>query len=456
MTSREPADAKQIGWLIAAGIVVAVALWARVFSIRALPAMTDFDAPGHVLNTFSLLEGRLAPPSSWLGFHPPLYHAIGALGWAVLPTSLRVDVWLRLLSLAAGMATLAVAFAALRKRTTTADAAVVCALAAGVPVFAIATTMLGNETLCALFVTILLASLLGRSESGASQKLSHAISLGVVGGLAALAKSTGWLAVGIAGLTVAWQQRAQPRRMVAALALIGGLPLLLAGPFYARIVAAAGGSPFALVSSAALSPDLALMMSRQPPGERHLRDYVSVPAATFLAPRFDQPGMTESVPGLLYASTWADGHGHLVWLNDNALRVAPFLTIAGLVPSTLFAIGALSIFRRRRPGELACLGFAAILLVSLLRYSWVLPHYSPLKASYLLAALLPALLALVRGLETVPRRLLPTVRASLLALSLLGTFFTTYGWWWWLPVAAEENVPAAATPESSPTLPAVR
>lgn len=177
--------------------------------------------------------------------------------------------------------------------------------------------------------------------------------------------------------------------MAAALALVVGLPLLLAGPFYARIGAAAKGSPLAFVTSAAISPDLALMMSRQPPGERHWRDYVSVPTATFLAPRFDQPGMFESVPGLLYASTWADGHGQYVWLTDSALRLAPVLTIGGLVPTVLVGIGVLVMLRRRRPGELACLGFAGILLVSLLRYSWVLPHYSPLKASYLLAAMLP-------------------------------------------------------------------
>ena len=237
--------------------------------------------------------------------------------------------------------------------------------------------------------------------------------------------------------------------MAAALALVVGLPLLLAGPFYARIGAAAKGSPLAFVTSAAISPDLALMMSRQPPGERHWRDYVSVPTATFLAPRFDQPGMFESVPGLLYASTWADGHGQYVWLTDSALRLAPVLTIGGLVPTVLVGIGVLVMLRRRRPGELACLGFAGILLVSLLRYSWVLPHYSPLKASYLLAAMLPSLLALVRGLEAAPRRLLPVLRASLLALSLAGTLFTTYGWWWWIasPQAASTATSAPATPE---------
>jgi hypothetical protein len=142
--------------------------------------------------------------------------------------------------------------------------------------------------------------------------------------------------------------------------------------------------------------------------------------------------MTSSVPGLLYASTWADAHGHFFTTDARlVLRAQSLLTLLGLLPTALVLLGLARILRRPRrhaawfgPGV-----FAAAILVSLLGYSWSLPYYSAVKASYLLPAALPAAYALCVGLGALPRRALGLLRLALLLLAAVATGLTWYGWW---------------------------
>jgi hypothetical protein len=90
------------------------------------------------------------------------------------------------------------------------------------------------------------------------------------------------------------------------------------------------------------------------------------------------------------------------------------LAILGLVPTALVLLGLARILRdpRRHGAWMGPLIFSAAILVSLLGYTWTLPHYSAVKASYLLPAVLPVSYLLCIGLEAIGGRAL-----------------TWYGWW---------------------------
>lgn len=419
-------------WMFSAAGAALLALAARIQNAIRYPGLADYDGPGHALNVISLYQGSLPSPTSWSGFHPPLYHAVSALMWHVLPQSIPVHIGMRFLSLAAGFGAVFVAWRALRRVTDEIDAAIIAALVLGAPAFAIATSMLGNETACVLFVTLLYARLLDLPEEPRAL-WRHVLVSAAIGTLAMLSKSTGWVAVGLAAFAYLahglLHGRRDLRRALATAFVVGAIPLLIAGPFYLRVGIAGGGSPLSFISGAALSPDLALVMSKQPPGERILQDYLNIPLATFTFPRYDQGGLMHSVPGLLYATIWADGQGQFVFMKEILFPVAKALTISGLVPTLLALLGGVVLLRRRRLGEIACLALGAVLLLSLLRYSWIFPRFSAVKASYLLPALLPAALALSAGMQVLPSVPRSLVRALLILVSLTGTGFTVFGWW---------------------------
>jgi hypothetical protein len=138
------------------------------------------------------------------------------------------------------------------------------------------------------------------------------------------------------------------------------------------------------------------------------------------------------VPGLLYATTWADGHGEfLAPPVPRVVTAAALLAIGGLLPTGLALRGGWRAWRRRR--ELAGAGpafaYAALLVAALLAQTWALPVFSAVKASYLLSALLPFALLLALGLEAARPRARALLRAALLAYAAAATCVTWWGWW---------------------------
>ena len=85
--------------------------------------------------------------------------------------------------------------------------------------------------------------------------------LTIVGTLAVLSKSTGWLVVGLAAATYAVRQRSQWREAVKAALLVVALPIAIGGPFYGRLVFAERGSPLGLVTAAVIPSTRATGMS---------------------------------------------------------------------------------------------------------------------------------------------------------------------------------------------------
>jgi len=420
-------EAHEGRWLAAAGALVALASVARVHNAFAYPPLQDFDGPGHALNVFALYQGTLPSRQLWSGFHPPLYYAVGAALWRVLPEAVPVHAALRLLSAAAGFGALAIAWRALRRFVPRADAAVALALVASAPVFAIATSMLGNETACAFFTTAALARLVEIP----ARPLRHAAASSLLASLAALCKSTGLVAVAVVAATYPWRLRGSARAAARALLAASAAPLVLLAPYYGRLIAE-GGSPIAAVRGGELRDGLGSEMAAQLPGERHLSDYVAFPPAALLAPFKEAPGLVRSVPGLLYASTWADGHGQFLPSARRPVQAAAAGTaLLGLLPTALAALGALRIARHRSayPGVGPLFAFALLLAAAFAAQTWAVPVYSAVKASYLLPALLPVALALAARLSAARGRARSGLRAALLAIGAFATFVTWYGWW---------------------------
>jgi len=415
---------------IGAGALLVAAVTVRIHNAFALPFLLDFDAAGHLANAADLYGGRLPDPRSWVGFHPPLHHALGAALWQVQPDALPLHVGLRLLSVVAGAGIALLLWLGLRRVFDGPDAAVASASAFCVPAVVGATSMLGNEALCALLATAALVRLLP-PRADAFRRTRHAMGTGALAGAATLAKSTGLWVVAVAAGSYAWALRASPRRALVGALAVCGVALFLAAPHYARL-AARTGDPMAAVTGAAAAPDLREYMALQPPGERRVADYLRIPAATFTRPVHHAPGLHHSVPGLLYASTWSAAHGALLPLAGPGLDPARrALAALGLLPTALLLVGAVRALRRGalRAALAPQLVFAAGLLAALLAYTWVVPTYSAVKASYLLPAILPGAALLAAGLGALPARARAAARAALLLVAAACTALTAVGWW---------------------------
>jgi hypothetical protein len=260
----------------------------------------------------------------------------------------------------------------------------------------------------------------------------HGVITVLLAALAALSKSTGLVALGVVGLAYAWQwRRAGVTFAARALLAMCGVALLLLAPHYARL-AIETGSLRGVISGGLFADAAGNEMSVQPPGERHVADYVSFPIAALVAPFRDAPGMLQSVPGPLYAGTWADAQGEYLPTQVRVVsNAAALAAVLGLVPTLLAIAGLVRILRRRelRAAAAAPLAFGALLLAAFLVQTWVVPRYTAVKASYLLSALLPAALALAVGVEDASPRWRTLWRAALLAIAAYATFLTWYGWW---------------------------
>jgi len=120
-------------WLTLSAGVALFAIVARVHDVATYPPMYDWDASGHAINVIDLFELRLPNPHSWAGTHPPLFYAIGAALWALLPDVVPVHVLLRLVSAGAWVATVGLVWRGVRRLGFPVEAAVVGALLLGVP-----------------------------------------------------------------------------------------------------------------------------------------------------------------------------------------------------------------------------------------------------------------------------------------------------------------------------------
>jgi tetratricopeptide (TPR) repeat protein len=424
------------GWSVALGVSVGVRLWNALEG----PHMWGYDAWGHVAYVLflDLYRGLPWADQGWSYFHPPLHYV---LGW-LLAQARSGEVLMRGLSLlgsAASLGTAALAAWLARRATPERPALALLAFVAVacLPVHYFMSPMPGNQ-LTACFVTAATLSAFVANESRARPTLGGAAGVGVLAGLGLLTRFSGLLALGVVTVCLvlrtllpgAWRET--PRRAAARGALTAALALALAGPYYARNLAEFG-TPFQL------SRDFALVTSveaDQPPGVRTWSDYWSFPLAAFSDPNPLAPHLIRSVWASVYLNVWADTYresdvARALEAESGERRSTTLMALLGLLPTALFALGSALALRdvmrgRRREVYVPLLVQTAASLAAFALFTWRVPIWSALKASYLFGLSLPFGLFLARGVEgrlaAAPgwrRALLPTALALVAAVASL-------------------------------------
>ena len=112
-------------------------------------------------------------------------------------------------------------------------------------------------------------------------------------------------------------------------------------------------------------------------------------------------------------------------------RLRALTSIGGIVPALLAILGLVRVSThwRRFAAASGPLIFLALLVASLLRYTWMIPSFSAVKASYLLSTMFPATLLLAIGIDGLAPGWRALARGCVLALSAAMTLVFWYGWW---------------------------
>jgi tetratricopeptide (TPR) repeat protein len=430
------------GWVAVLGVSVGVRLW----NALAGPLMWGYDAWGHVAYVLFLDLYRAVPwaDQGWSYFHPPLHYA---LGW-LLAQAGSGEVLMRglpLLASAASLGTAAVAARLARRAapgrpglTLAAFAAVAC-----LPVHYCVSAMPGNE-LCEAFLTALTLAAFVRVESGERPGAGGAALVGGLAGLALLTKFSGLLALLVTLGCLAlrpllrgrWRER--PGRALARAGVVAGVALLVCAPYYARNLREFG-TPFQL------SRDFALVTSverDQPPGRRGLSDYVRFPLAAFSDPNPLAPHLLHSVWATVYLNVWADTYRESD--RERALEAergrragTSLMAALGLLPTAAALCGACLALRDVRRGHrrevyLPLLVLSAGSLAAFAVFSWQVPIWSALKASYLFGLSCPFGVFVARSLEAAGERspgLRRALAAGLASVAAVASALATSGLW---------------------------
>jgi Dolichyl-phosphate-mannose-protein mannosyltransferase len=419
-------------WASAAVALFAVA--ARLHDVAAYPPMYDWDAGGHALNVVDLLAGRWPDPRSWGGSHPPLFYALSALLVRVLPAAIPIHVTMRLVSSAAWFATVALVWRCLGRLTNRIDAAVVGALLLGIPGLVIASTMMTNDALCALFTTATLVRLLATPSSTLPSARNLALT-GVLAGLAAATKATGVAAIGIAAGCYAWRGRRAPSHALRALAILGLASVAVGGLPYIRLFFSLSGSPYQILAARAGSQEKEL-----------IADVVdAVGRATTGYPSF---------PALVYAAFWNDPTAVYLPRGLEARWPVQAVWWGGLLVTAVAAAGAvrLAVERRFVARVAVTLVFGAVFLAALVPHVVDHPYIILTKTNYLLPEALPLGIVLAVGLGAARGAAKTALAAAVLAIATAGIAITVYGWW---QVAPGPSGPAFAATGTSPLVAAV-
>ena len=391
LTTRLPLQA---GWVAAVGAALAVRAWNALEG----PLMWGYDAWGHVAYVLFLDVHHGLPwaDQGWSYYHPPLHYALGSL----LADAGDGDVLVRGLSLLGSAASLGIAaLAAWLTRAVAPERPPLALLAfvavAFLPVHLFVGSMPGNEMLLAFLVAASITAFIV-NEQRARPSWRGDLLTGLLLGLALLTKHSGLLPLLVAGGSLALRPlleggaRGAWTKAAARAALIVGVVVVMTAPYYQRNLASFGtvfpsNSDFSLVGE---------VERDQPPGERFVLDYVRFPLAAFSDPNPLAPHLLRSVWASAYLNLWADIHresdtARALEAEREERRSTRVMALLGLLPSAAAIAGAVLALgdvrrRRRQAVYVPLLLLCGISLAAFVRFTWGVPTWAAVKASYLL------------------------------------------------------------------------
>jgi hypothetical protein len=420
----------------------------RVHNAWVTPPLAGFDGAYHAAYIGIIhLEGRWPlSQESWSTFHPPLYYALSALIWRLLPDDLgphAVLFWLRMLNVAAG---LAIGWAVQRSaRLLFPDRPRVEIYAVGLalflPMLIGPSSELGNEmlaaSLCALAVPLWLHCLTQPDSR------RRALALGAVLGLALLSKLNASAMLAAVGLVLIARGVQTRGARIAALeipALVGVTALLVSGVYFARNLAYYG-KPF--LTEVALS---AQVMAPSGYGRsREAASYLRLTPDVLLDPSDRSARVEGAVWPATFASVWFDLHGSVIQVQSQwGKRFARILFVLGAVISALGLLGFAAMLGRRAEPAVP-LGAAALLALSLLclanyvAFTRQVATFSTLKGTLLAPGVTAFAVAVGVGCDLVSRR----GRAARALAALAACFLLAVGAIFWVGWLAPTGVTPA-------------
>ena len=400
----------------------------RLHNAWVTPPLAGFDGPYHAayIGIIHLEHRWPLSQESWSTFHPPLYYALSALIWSLLPDRLgphAVLFCLRLLNVAAG---LAIGFAVQRSARRLYPqrpwvAVHASGLALFLPMLIGPSAELGNEMLTAALCALAVPVWLGCLEEPDSR--GRALGLGALLGLALLCKLNAAAVIAAVGsILIARGLQTRGLRLAAleVPALVGVTALLVSGVYFARNLAYYG-KPF--LTEVALS---AQVMAPSGYGEsREIWTYLRLTPDVLLDPTDRSPRVEGAVWPVTFASVWFDLHGSVIRVQSPwGMRFARILFGYGAVITALSLLGFAAMFTRRTEpavplGAAALLSLALFCLASYVAFTRQVATFSTLKGTLLAPGVAAFAIAAGLGGDLLARQ----SKVAALALAALGASF---------------------------------
>ncbi|HEY2776057.1 MAG TPA: hypothetical protein VGK20_18595 [Candidatus Binatia bacterium] len=408
--------------------MTAVAVAVRVHNALTFPILGGYDAFAHFTYVWFVAETGRVPlaRSGWEFFQPPLYYAAMAALWRAFD-GLGAEQRLRIGTTAFALLSLVPAAVAARIASCSFPARPVTWLLAGglllfIPVHLYSAAFLGNEGLACVLCSVAALALLAVLDRAT---MFRALSLGVVLGLAMLAKYTAVVLVAAALATIAAKRLFADRTFAAVrtLAIVSASMLAVCGWHYARNVRNYG-TPFPLSRDELF---LARVENGQLQAFRRPLEYVLFDPLILYRPQWPRglsmhsprpPGaeysaMRESIPTGLYANAWFDGSGGFVLPpvthSEASRRAGQLLLTLALVPTLLIAVGLLaSVTDLRREGwrddRAVMLAMSATMAAVLVAGTLSVPTQAAVKATYLMVISVAFAFFFARGFVALAER----------------------------------------------------
>lgn len=369
------------------------------------PLARGLDAEAHLAYARIIATSHELPPpnAGFQTYHPPLYHALAAVGIALTGTD-RAAAWI---STACGVAMITLIARALGGRGN-----IALALAALAPVLLVSEPSASNELLFAALATAMLM-VAARDEPTPGSGLK----LGLLAGAALLTKYTGVVFAAAVAATIA-DAPAPWRRRAGTLAVFLGTALTIGSPPYLDRWSRYG-DPFVGNWDDGLGQSY-----RQPPGMRGPEYFLRFGASLYAHPF---KARDASLWDSLYVSAVGDGFGRFLSTGFQHATNAALAWLA--LPLAVVALaGWLGCVWSPRDGHERAASYAVLLgLAAIVRFNLELPYWSAAKSVFLLGLLLPVAVSFARGRATLRGRLprfapLLDVAAAGFVLVALATF----------------------------------
>lgn len=394
--------------------------------------LSGFDGPYHGAYIGAIhWEGRFQLPH-WFSNHPPLYYALSALIWRVLPADISAHSTLfalRLLNVGWSLALGAAIWSSARRMFPERTVLGYCALAIALflPMYMGPSTQLSNQIMSAALSAVTVSLLLRTLDEPTP---ANALLTGVVAGLGVLTKISVLLVAVAAGgalLARGWKLHGAQLRALTLSLILGASTLAVASPYFIQNIATRG-TP--------IDPRIDIWADLDRSQGKHGRAWGAYTDGNLGALRvpgtFDARARAAVWP-VTFTSTWFDLFGTVLDVHHpQAQRMSWWLFGFGASFAAAALAGSVLVLWRA-PGRVPCGALALWLLLLLNLGSYVaftreVATYSALKGIYLSAAVTSLVLFAALSLDQLARssRVLLGVVACLLAsftLTVVVTFW---------------------------------